>query len=364
MRDLIYKTSERCKVASYLRIGHDQESSCQYRKLKDGFGYVYLSNESDSAFELSKDLALLLFSLSEPSLLPEYYRRNFGHNRLLDLLELVRLNFIEVKIESSFLSGVEAVDVLNNRYADIHNRLCAISENAVRRSVHLNISNVQKNFQYLYTYNTFPIHPQSKLEYANDLDFIFSSGFNQNSWNVSSNIEGWHYFVNHSGLAKTKKSNYKLYISPVPRNVPLVMQAAGKVLASIKDMSFKVGRGIEGLARPDKMIAYFSSYDLLSEAADRILEETKGVEAQGVPFSVAIDSAGLLSWGMDVYTTEGENQSWRQWMVNSIIQSIGDGNMRTPDEAWTDVSMALHNEGIDPWTFIPNERWKQRYQKI
>ena len=142
------------------------------------------------------------------------------------------------------------------------------------------------------------------------------------------------------------------------------MQAAGKVLASIKDMSFKVGRGIEGLARPDKMIAYFSSYDLLSEAADRILEETKGVEAQGVPFSVAIDSAGLLSWGMDVYTTEGENQSWRQWMVNSIIQSIGDGNMRTPDEAWTDVSMALHNEGIDPWTFIPNERWKQRYQKI
>src|SRR5437868_10539052 len=59
--------------------------------------------------------------------------------------------------------------------------------------------------------------------------------------------------------------HYKLYISPQPDFIRDAFHASVEALAESDAHHFKIGKDAAGLLRPDKMVAYFSSFESLQD---------------------------------------------------------------------------------------------------
>ncbi len=115
---------------------------------------------------------------------------------------------------------------------------------------------------------------------------------------------------------------YKLYVSPVCAQLPEALGAVAAAVSRSASFQWKVGSDVYGLLRPDKIVAYFTRYfaDLHATAAD-LLAKLDGCPAQGVPFTAAIESGRLLSWGIDPPSDEHtvpwlKRESWRAQISN------------------------------------------------
>jgi hypothetical protein len=142
---------------------------------------------------------------------------------------------------------------------------------------------------------------------------------------------------------------YKLYISPAPdhvRDALRVLLRAGSLRASL---ALKLGRGLVGVLRPDKLVAYFRTATDLQEAALELGGDLAGIPAHGVPFTGSFRDHGLLSWGVDP-PTEGEwladRQSWRQWVTERLGRSlvVASGSNAPPVAPW---QFAVYRLGLD-----------------
>jgi hypothetical protein len=123
---------------------------------------------------------------------------------------------------------------------------------------------------------------------------------------------------------------------------------------------FKIGKGAQGLLRPDKMVAYFSSYEDLAETAKQLEQEMARCPAQGVPFTAELGGDGLLSWGVDPPAEEQvlpwlERESWRLWVTNRLAVALIDtSNGNTAKlEPWQFALRRLQLEGVDTHTWTP-----------
>ena len=87
----------------------------------------------------------------------------------------------------------------------------------------------------------------------------------------------------------------KLYVSPRPSAVADVFPRAADVFAGAGVRSFKVGRGIEGLLRPDKIVAYFDDREALQAVARDLARRLRRAVPQGTPFTCDAGGDGLLS---------------------------------------------------------------------
>ncbi|MBI4538718.1 MAG: hypothetical protein HY704_04305 [Gemmatimonadetes bacterium] len=135
---------------------------------------------------------------------------------------------------------------------------------------------------------------------------------------------------------------YKLYVSPDPAFVRDAFEAAAAGLCGLAH-AFKVGKDAFGILRPDKIVAYFSRFDELREAADRIARRLHGCPAHGVPFTAEIEGDGLLSWGVDPPPSAQvlgwrEGESWRLWVTNRLATAL-----------WS--ARTARTEAVAPWRF-------------
>ncbi len=113
----------------------------------------------------------------------------------------------------------------------------------------------------------------------------------------------------------------KLYVSPQPEALATAFPIIAETFVEMKVRSFKVGRRIEGLLRPDKIIAYFDNRSDLDAVADTLCERLNGCPAQGVPFTAEAGLDGLLSWGIDPPPST-EALSWRSWITKRLANEI------------------------------------------
>ena len=97
---------------------------------------------------------------------------------------------------------------------------------------------------------------------------------------------------------------FKLYFSPRPEALVECFPDVVGILAEHGVWSFKVGRGVLGLLRPDKVVAYLEDFDRLERLAGALAGALDGCPAHGVPFTVEASPDGLLSWGMDPPSAE------------------------------------------------------------
>lgn len=139
----------------------------------------------------------------------------------------------------------------------------------------------------------------------------------------------------------------KLYVSPAPPALAGAFPLVAEAFAAGGVRSFKIGRGIEGLLRPDKIVAYFDDRAHLQAVAAQLAGSLAGCPVQGTPFTADAGCDGLLSWGVDPPDwTAGA--SWRSWITRRLAQTLA--RTRRVDR----VAAALDDireAGVDP------ERW-------
>lgn len=148
---------------------------------------------------------------------------------------------------------------------------------------------------------------------------------------------GWFNFTYLDGRALTWPDR-KLYVSPDPVVLPVVFPIIAATFVEFGVRSFKVGRGIEGLLRPDKIVAYFNTCSKFEAVARKLKEKLDGYPAQPVPFTAEIGLDGLLSWGIDPPQSR-ETTSWRSWITKRLADGLIEAHSATTERV---VQSALH----------------------
>jgi len=161
------------------------------------------------------------------------------------------------------------------------------------------------------------------------------------------------------GLARPKIT-YKLYVSPLCEFLPEAFGATVDVLTHAQTTRFKVGLDVYGLLRPDKIVAYFGTFEEVQDAADRLQGKLAGCPAHGVPFSAAIAGDGLLSWGMDPPRDQltlawQERESWRLWLTNRLAVALLAAKAARSNtiEPWQFAMERLELEGVNTSSWTP-----------
>jgi len=334
------------------------------------------TDERGSAKLAFKEVALLFYFLQKAGQLPQYFKSGYDDEVNQTMARLVLEGIFEIQEGAHFYSGAAAqAYVYEPQERDPHHRhpLFEISAGAIRYAVQLNESDAASLAGKLYAYNTIPLFltPGNVLGTFEDVLAFLGAGPNdllthelREDWNLHE--PGPQYsWISWSRKRKIRrdagaKSTYKIYISPVLEELPEVFEKAVRVLTGSAAFSFKIGMNREGLLRPDKFVAYFTEFEHLAAAAERLAGVLEGHNAQGVPFTAPLDASGLLSWGMDAadddIRKDRERVSWRATVTEKLAASISLSKTEKlgRDECVDFVLKKMMLEGIDPttWTAV------------
>jgi hypothetical protein len=293
-----------------------------------------------------KEIALIYLHLTQSSLLPRYFYLSGSENQSKTIAQLILDGILEIEDEGNFVSGTSAVKSIFGQIlsqeAGIPGRLSVLSTQAIGYGLLLGGLDMRLLSRKLYSYNTLPWDEQARSAFTakhSVKEFLFSTGGKEiknllkNSWEPTNLEEKKYWFSWWKQKREIKLTGYsrqvtfKLYISPAIEYIPKVFEQAVRILSASDAFSFKIGSTIEGLIRPDKMVAYFCSKAALMDVADLLKKELGGVTAHGVPFTAQIDESGILSWGIDPADSEVlpsvEAGSWRMKVTDQLALAIG-----------------------------------------
>jgi hypothetical protein len=338
---------------------------------------------------VDRDTALLFLTLREPGPLPSYVRAQLGEAAARTVARLVADGVLEIASGGGFLSGAAALARLRggDERGPAQGRIAALSAAALRYGQALKLGDPELLAWRLYSYNRQPLTPRwSRLlptpEATERHLGIDAGGPNRKlldrSWEPVA-MAGWlSWFARpRAGEAPAGRAGgptWKLYLSPRPEDVAGGFSAVLEAMTAARAMQLKVGAEASGLLRPDKIVAYFPSYERLAAAAEAVLARLDGAPAQGVPFTAEIGGGGLLSWGVDPpddvrSVLGGSRESWRVWVAHRLAWALLSARGRSdqaPDKAepplepWRFALERVRLEGIDTETWTPGAAlWKE-----
>jgi hypothetical protein len=281
-----------------------------------------------------------------------------------DLTDLVLDGIVEIESEDGFVSGADAPFDWADPQSD------PLSRAALLYAQDLETRDVAALSSALYHFHRIPRTPFWTSRFADRETILHYLGADsgalrtllEREWIASDPKPSWIYWRSRSRSAQAASDiTYKLYISPRPERIRDVFASAVRVLAAFPGTPFKIGNGA-GMLRPDKFVAYFPTREVLDEAAAALQQELGGCEPHGVPFTAAIDDAGLLSWGMDPPQSDRvlqwmEAESWRYWVVHRLAAAISIAKgARTARaiEPWRFACERARRHGIDVATWTPS----------
>lgn len=287
-----------------------------------------------------------------------------------DLVDLILDAILEVETGDGFVSGADALHLAGDRD---ELRVGDLSHKALLYAQDLEASDSQALTVALYLYNRIPLTPFWKARFASHqaiLEHVGADGGTlrtmlEREFVVSTPKEanGWMSWTSKAGPQRgTSDVTYKLYVSPRPEHVRAAFEILVRVLSGFPQTQFKIGDSATGLLRPDKMVAYFQTREELDEAVAELRRELAGCDAQGVPFSAALDDAGLLSWGMDPPEADQALQwvgadSWRFWIAKRLGAAMAIGKLARTESApepWQFAVARARRHGVDVETWTPS----------
>jgi hypothetical protein len=326
---------------------------------------------------VDRDTALLFLTLREPGSLPAYARASLGEAAPRTVARLVADGVLEVAGDRGFVSGPAAMELLRGGSgASGDGRLASLSLAALRAAQALPLEDAERLTWFLYAFNRRPLTPAWKRLLPNGAAVerylgIAAGGANRARLNRSwSRVEtqGWLSWKARGRPASEPSrpaATYKLFVSPLPEALADSFGAILEALTAARARQFKVGANANGLLRPDKIVAYFTGFEPLAEAAAEVRQRLGGAPAHGVPFTSGIGGDGLLSWGVDPPQTEWGSfvgDSWRLWLARRLAQAILAAR-RSPAsgvEPWSFALERLRLDGIDTITWTPGALlWKE-----
>lgn len=286
------------------------------------------------------DTAFLYLHLQKTSLLPQLFLHRYNESLSTTLARLVLDEVLEIEYDTSFVSGSLAVEALYGAMASLQaaapSFLSQISMQLIANAFLLRRQQVSPLAQWLYTGNTMPWPAAAKALLATTQqvsDFLFSeAGETKRSleelWHFRPPHHrfSWFSWINPNGAYPDEQPVYKLFISPVPEQMPAVLRILFPVLANSEAFSCKAGATVQNLLRPDKLIVYFRHYNDLCCTASALQQKLADCGVQGTPFTCQLDNRGLLSWGLDPASpTEADGEetgSWRTEVTEQLALAI------------------------------------------
>jgi hypothetical protein len=282
---------------------------------------------------------------------------------------------LEIDADDRMISGPEAGGLLCGALQadEDTGALGALSRRAVEYAASLNLSNPLEVSARLYAYNCVPICRRwrgslpSDAETADYLGLVNGSAFQTLSANWHPLRESaawipWQPKAARPASPGQPVANYKLYVSPACGQLRETVAAVADVVARSNAIQWKVGKGLRGLLRPDKLVVYFSHFADLEEVALKIMARLEGCPPHGVPFTAELAGAGLLSWGIDPPDDPAfsglERESWRSRLGNRLALALAlalaqSGESRSPADAARFALQRLRLDGIDTAAWTP-----------
>lgn len=331
---------------------------------------------------VDRETALLFLTLREPGPLPAYVHRVAGEGAARVVAQLVADSILEVDGGDAFVSGPAAFDLFREGTGSGRGgpggHLAELSVAALRYAQALDVLDPLRLSVRLYAYNRRPLTPAWKrlLPSGEAVERHLGIGPGgahrkvlERGWSrigASERSNGWLSWRwrgmpagANAGVSGANGVTYKLYVSPAPEALAEGFGRVLEALAAARAPQFKVGADAVGLLRPDKIVAYFPSFDRLAQAADAIAGPLAGTPAQGVPFTSEIGGDGLLSWGMDPPADEsspygGGRESWRFWLTHRLARAVLAGKSAGAEvEPWRFALERLRLEGVDTDSWTP-----------
>ncbi len=375
-----FRANPRYELVLFDRLPPDQQAALiDLRSDSDFYGILRPRAANGLAVKsVCRDAALLYLTLQEAGALPGYVTANPDSDTNQSIAELVLDGVLEIARSSDddFVSGSEAYPIL---YADrspgqITGSLAQLSVNALRYAQALEIEDAGKLSARLYFYNRTPASPHW-LQLLRDenaaLDWMGltpSGPLSRKLRRVWTELpaadppDGWRVWHRRKDTTSRRvQTSYKLYVSPLAKAMPDAFDKTVEVLSSSAAVRFKIGRDVYGVLRPDKLVAYFPTFDTVAEAAGNLRALLPDCPAHGVPFTAELAGGGLLSWGMDPPRSQRilawqEFESWRLWLTNRLATSLVAARAATNSaiEPWRFAMERLELQGVDTATWTPS----------
>jgi hypothetical protein len=384
--DRTFRANPRFELVLFDRLPPDEREALRQLREDPGFYGILRPRDGDAGAggerlagkAVDRDTALLFLTLREAGPLPAYLRSALGEAAAgQTVARLVADGVFEVESEGAFLSGAAAIEGRQGRRdpGAAGGRLAELSVAALRYGQALALDDPLRLSWRLYGYNRRPLTPrwQRLLPSAAAVQAhlgIGPGGANRplldRGWAPSSPSDAWLSWRSRrpepSSASSEEGITFKLYVSPAPEALAGSFGAILEALAAARAAQFKVGSSATGLLRPDKIVAYFPSFERLAAAAERAGDRLAGVPAQGVPFTSEIAGDGLLSWGMDPPSSERMAlskgvESWRLWLTHRLARALlaarGAAGETLDVEPWRFALERVRLEGIDTDTWTP-----------
>ena len=331
---------------------------------------------------VDRNTALLFQALQQPGPLPSYLARETDTNFIPALRELVLKEVLQVEINGRFLSGTAVYPLLSadGTTPAPNGFLPELSFAAVQYAARLGVMHADQLAARLYCYNRLPLSIgtgdelrspaaiRTTLGIAPEMPVAKSLSSYQSNSSEDAPAPGWWIWrARQQATVRAPEGTYKLYVSPDRSATGIAFQETANVMARHHCSVFKVGCSAYGLLRPDKIVAYFPSRDLVEEASRELAARLQGCPVQGVPFSAQLTPDGLLSWGLDPpdHLRGGSESlgSWRRWITQRLaqllLQSRGAGSVADRVsytlERLRGEGVDVSNWSIDPRLWCPEE---------
>lgn len=330
---------------------------------------------------VSNDTALLYLTLAEPSRLPASLCRRFGPRWQTVIERLVLDGVLQIQTPDGFVHGPAALAHAAPLHdtPDAAGAIFKLSLAAIRYAADLALDDPVALSSRMYCYNRIPATAEWRQRFNAPDAAARAWGFDGERsrkrlrrWTESpapapdQSWCSWRPRATDTPALRHDRTTYKLYVSPLPGALQETFAATVDALSAGRATSFKAGRDVHGILRPDKLVAYFDTLQDLQHTAERLQARLAGIPAQGVPFTADISGDGLLSWGTDpprstAPTPSLFEESWRYWVTNRLALAITAARRQHDHqvEPWRFALERLALEGVDPQTWAPAQQiWR------
>jgi hypothetical protein len=344
---------------------------------RDPDGYGVLRPRQDphlSMKSVSRDMALLWFTLQSPGPLPRYVIQTLGEQCDQVIGQMVLDGILAIDTDGEMLSGPAARSLVCAEQAEPRpeGSLAALSRRALEYAAALEITDAAVLSARLYMYNRLPasrawrqlLPDQAAVERHLGIRNGATARMLDRGWTrlpSGGGAQGWMAWHSQQTIhGHDSPTTYKLYVSPACSELRAGFQATAEATAQSRAFHWKAGSNVYGLLRPDKIVVYFREFADLQDTAARILEKLERCPAHGVPFTAELAGAGLLSWGIDPPTEQHsvpwlEHESWRLRISNRLATALllAKASAPTGISGWRFAMDRLRLEGIDTESWTP-----------
>jgi len=344
---------------------------------------------------LGRDIADFLQHLREPKRitdLPDRFNEGPEAERKEFIAKLVLDTVLEVQGGDGFISGVEAVSgvlfpstaTARRSVGDTLNRIQSLSLEAIGFVLESAAEDPRDISAFLYNFNRLPLCTRWRERFPDEEAVAgFLDLSSDNTWtgmpgSVRMKSTGadapedtkifdlfWRYWTFREQPEARETLNHKIYVSPLPEDLPAVFGIVRKMAAEGEAHSMKIGRHVTELLRSDKLIIYFAGHGAAIEFAAELAGKLARFEGQGVPFSYQPDRENpIVSVGVDPPKRLGERNSWRRYITDRLALAVQDvrrtgtgdriGRIRT--------YMRMHGIDIDEWRPASND-WSVPFEQ-